>query len=72
MIFLADTVCCKVTPATVAEARRLRQGRAPWCTVTSSNLNDDVASRWGPRLGVLVNELTAAVKSALGDPKLWK
>ncbi len=31
-------------------------------------LNDDIASRWGPRLGVLMNQLTAAVKGALKNP----
>jgi hypothetical protein len=35
-------------------------------------LNDDVASRWGPRLSLLMNELTAAVKGALQNPSLWK
>jgi hypothetical protein len=35
-------------------------------------LNDDIASRWGPRLTVLMNQLTAAVKGALKNPKLWK
>ena len=36
------------------------------------NLNDDVASRWGPRLGLLMNQLTAAVKKRARRPALWK
>jgi hypothetical protein len=35
-------------------------------------LNDDVASRWGPRLTLLMSQLTAAVKAAALDPKVWK
>lgn len=70
LIFLADTKCCHATLASVA-------ARPGFSTVTAVldhhvvNLNDDVASRWGPRLGTLMNELTAAVKRALADPRLW-
>jgi len=32
-------------------------------------LNADIASRWGPRLGLLMNDLTQAVKSVLSDQK---
>jgi cobalamin transport system substrate-binding protein len=60
MIFLADTVCCNQSYATVA-AR-------PGFSVTSAvehhevvKLNDDIASRWGPRVSILMNDLTAAV-----------
>jgi hypothetical protein len=35
-------------------------------------LNDDIASRWGPRLKNLMNQLTLAVTGALKNPKLWK
>jgi hypothetical protein len=35
-------------------------------------LNEDIASRWGPRLGLLMNQLTAVVESTLNEPKLWK
>ncbi len=71
LIFLADTVCCHVTPAKVAA----RAGFARVNAVRNGhviNLNDDVASRWGPRLGQLMNEITAAVKSVLADPRVWK
>lgn len=35
-------------------------------------LNDDVASRWGPRIIGLMASLTAAVKAALADKAMWK
>ena len=35
-------------------------------------LNDDIASRWGPRLGTLMNLLTAGVKATLADSAVWK
>ena len=71
MIFLADTVCCKASSASVAK-------RAGFSGVNAVlhheviGLNDDVASRWGPRLVILVNQLTRAVKGALGNQSLWK
>jgi iron complex transport system substrate-binding protein len=71
LIFLADTLCCKITPAKVAK----RPGFAKVSAVLEGhmvNLSDDVASRWGPRLGLLMNQITAAVKKALADPRVWK
>jgi iron complex transport system substrate-binding protein len=71
LIFLADTLCCKITPAAVAK----RPGFSKVSAVLDGhvvNLNDDVASRWGPRLVLLMNQITAAVKKALVDPRLWK
>lgn len=71
LILLADTICCQVTPAVVAK----RPGFSHVSAVVYDhvvNLNDDVASRWGPRLGILMNDLTAAVKGALNDARLWK
>jgi iron complex transport system substrate-binding protein len=71
LIFLADTSCCKITPAKVAK----RPGFAKVSAVLEGhvvNLSDDVASRWGPRLALLMNEITAAVKKALADPRVWK
>jgi len=70
LIFLADTKCCAVTPAVVAA----RPGFSTVSAVVNShvvNLDDDVASRWGPRLGLLMNQLTAAVKATLADSRLW-
>ena len=49
VIFLADTVCCGQSAQTVAE-------RAGWDQMTAVQngriveLNDDIVSRWGPRL----------------------
>jgi iron complex transport system substrate-binding protein len=71
MIFLADTVCCKASASTVAK----RPGFSKVAAVQDHEvigLNDDVASRWGPRLSLLMNQLTASVKGALKNPKLWK
>jgi iron complex transport system substrate-binding protein len=71
MVFLADTVCCKASASTVAT----RPGFSKIAAVEDHEvigLNDDVASRWGPRLTLLMNELTASVKGALKNQKLWK
>ena len=71
MIFLADTVCCKASASTVAK----RPGFSKVAAVEDHEvigLNDDVASRWGPRLRLLMNQLTASVKGALKNPRLWK
>jgi iron complex transport system substrate-binding protein len=71
MIFLADTICCKQSAASVAR----RPGFSSIAAVKDHEvigLDDDIASRWGPRLSVLMNDLTASVKGALKNPKLWK
>jgi iron complex transport system substrate-binding protein len=70
VIFLADTLCCKASQSTIAK----RPGFSKIDAVADHEvigLNDDVASRWGPRLSLLMNELTKAVKGALKNPKLW-
>lgn len=59
-IFLADTKCCAQTAATVA-------ARPGWNAVTAVannkviELDDDIASRWGPRVVDLVKQFAAAV-----------
>ena len=71
LIFLADTICCKVTSAKVAQ----RPGFAKVSAVVDGHvvgLSDDVASRWGPRLGLLMAQITSAVRKALADPRLWQ
>jgi len=71
MIFLADTICCKTSASTVAK----RPGFSKVAAVEDGEvigLNDDVASRWGPRLSLLMNQLTASVRGALTNAKLWK
>ncbi|HEX2772278.1 MAG TPA: ABC transporter substrate-binding protein, partial [Micromonosporaceae bacterium] len=59
-VFLADTKCCKQTPETV-------KGRPGWAGVTAVRsgqvvpLDDDIASRWGPRIVDLLREIVGAV-----------
>ena len=65
IIMLADTLCCEQTAATVAA----RDGWADLAAVQNANvveLNDDIASRWGPRLVDLVRTVADAVTAALG------
>lgn len=60
MIFLADTKCCQQSAATV-------KNRAGWANITAVRqnqvygLDDDIASRWGPRVVDLVRAITDAV-----------
>jgi len=60
LIFLADTVCCGQTAATVAE-------RPGWDQISAVRdgavveLDDDVASRWGPRVVDLLGIVGDAV-----------
>jgi iron complex transport system substrate-binding protein len=59
VIFLADTKCCQQNAASVAE----RSGWSGIAAVKSGNvveLNDDIASRWGPRIVDLIEEIAAA------------
>jgi iron complex transport system substrate-binding protein len=68
LVFLADTKCCQQTSATVA-------ARPGWSAVpavknaakgTVVALDDDIASRWGPRLADLVQQVSDAVNKAQG------
>jgi len=60
MIFLADTKCCEQTAATVS-------ARAGWGVIDAVandnvvELDDDIASRWGPRVVDLVKVVAEAV-----------
>jgi iron complex transport system substrate-binding protein len=60
LMFLADTKCCAQSAATVAE-------RPGWDTLSAVEsgdiveLDDDVASRWGPRVVDLVRQIASAV-----------
>ena len=59
LIFLADTKCCGQSPETVAE----RPGWDQIAAVSDSGivpLDDDVASRWGPRVVDLLLEIATA------------
>jgi iron complex transport system substrate-binding protein len=61
LIFLADTLCCAQSALTVAQ-------RPGWDELTAVQngsiveLNDDVASRWGPRIVDLLEEIVAAIE----------
>lgn len=62
LILLADTLCCGQSAETVAE-------RPGWATMTAVSagsileLDDDVASRWGPRIVELVEDVVAAMRT---------
>ena len=62
LIFLADTRCCSQTAVTVAE-------RPGWETLTAVTngtvveLDDDVASRWGPRIVDLLRVIVDSVNT---------
>ncbi len=57
-VFLADTLCCGQSAATVAK-------RPGWSNLSAVKerrvlaLNDDIASRWGPRIVVLLSDVAA-------------
>jgi iron complex transport system substrate-binding protein len=59
-VFLSDTKCCKQTPETV-------KARPGWSAITAVRtgqivpLDDDIASRWGPRVVDLLREIAGAV-----------
>ncbi len=69
LVFLADTKCCQQSSTTVA-------ARPGWTGVpavknaaaknTVVGLDDDIASRWGPRLVDLVQQISDAVTKAQG------
>jgi iron complex transport system substrate-binding protein len=63
MIFLADTRCCGQNAQTVGS----RPGWSALTAVKSGNvfgLDDDIASRWGPRVVDLVEAIGVAVQKA--------
>jgi iron complex transport system substrate-binding protein len=68
LIFLADTKCCQQDAKTVAA----RPGWNKIDAVTNGNvveLDDDVASRWGPRVVDLVKQVAAAVTKFVDTSK---
>ncbi|SCG80030.1 iron complex transport system substrate-binding protein [Micromonospora echinaurantiaca] len=62
-VFLADTKCCQQSAETV-------KGRAGWAGITAVKnnqvvgLDDDIASRWGPRVVDLLRAIIDAVAKA--------
>ncbi len=62
LVFLADTKCCAQTADTFAA----RPGFAGLTAVTEGRvvlLDDDIASRWGPRVVDLLEDIAAAVEA---------
>ncbi len=62
-VILADTVCCHQTATTVAA----RPGWSGLAAVKSKHvimLNDDIASRWGPRVVNLLRTVLAVIKGS--------
>lgn len=63
LVVLADRECCGQTPARVRE-------RPGWGTVSAVrrgavvSIDDDVASRWGPRVPLFVERAAAAMRAA--------
>jgi iron complex transport system substrate-binding protein len=66
IIFLADTKCCEQTAETVM-ARDGWSGMKAVSTGRIIGLDDDVASRWGPRLVELVIAIRDAVAAVLAN-----
>jgi iron complex transport system substrate-binding protein len=66
IIFLADTKCCEQTAETVM-ARDGWSGMKAVSTGRIIGLDDDVASRWGPRLVELVIAIRDAVTAVLAN-----
>jgi iron complex transport system substrate-binding protein len=60
-IFLADALCCNMTAKLVA-------ARSGWLTLRAVKdhrivpLNGDIASRWGPRITILLQDVADAMK----------
>lgn len=66
LIFLADTKCCGETAATVAA----REGWGSLKAVTNGNvieLDDDIPSRWGPRIVDFVIAIRDAIAALLAN-----
>jgi iron complex transport system substrate-binding protein len=62
LVFLADTKCCQQTAETFAQ----RPGFADLHAVTAGQvveLDDDIASRWGPRVVDLLRSIVKAVQA---------
>ncbi len=63
IVLLTDTLCCGQTAASVAH-------RPGWSEMTAVRdhtvlaLNEDIASRWGPRTGTVAAEIAGAVHTA--------
>jgi iron complex transport system substrate-binding protein len=67
VIFLADSKCCQQSVETV-------KARPGWTAIRAVSeghvvaLDDDIASRWGPRVLELVQTIVTAVTGIVPDP----
>lgn len=71
VVFLADTVCCNASATSFGK----RPGFSTLSAVKYGHvygLNDDVASRWGPRLSLLMSQMASGIAATLNDAKVWK
>ncbi|MPZ97706.1 MAG: ABC transporter substrate-binding protein, partial [Propionibacteriales bacterium] len=65
LVLLADNECCGVTPEQVAE-------RPGWDALTAVQndavvvVNEDIASRWGPRVPDFFEDVAAAIGTVRG------
>jgi iron complex transport system substrate-binding protein len=67
IIYLADAECCDITPQVVAA----RDGWSRIAAVAHGNvvpLQDDIASRWGPRMVDLTRSIVDSIKKAAAVP----
>ena len=67
LIFLADTVCCGQTAESVGD----RPGWSEIAAVQNGSvieLDDDVASRWGPRVTEFMEQVAAAISQLVPSP----
>lgn len=67
LIFLADTKCCGQSATTLAE----RPGWGNLNAVANGavvELDDDIASRWGPRVVEFIETVAAAIRALEGAP----
>lgn len=66
-IFLADTICCRQSARSVA-------ARPGWALIRAVRehhvvgLDDDIASRWGPRIVDLLRTVASALRPRQGQP----
>lgn len=63
LIVLADTECCGQSPATVARRPGWQQVSAVQSGAVVA-IDDDIASRWGPRIPVFVTKVVEAMRRA--------
>ena len=68
LIFLADTKCCGETPRHRRRPSRLGRRSPPSVNGLVFAMDDDIASRWGPRIVEYVRDVAAAVEQAAAVP----